>query len=301
VTSGQSRVTQADLRRKVPIVISEMERMMEAAAGGTAMDYTGISGLPCVLNDLLRRVTIRSRSDIHAAAEVLRDTALSIAKLKVAPCANIASKDPMIDEQGKVLAWHVFDRGTTGEPWWERATLALTSPLTMVCRYESEPFWVNEAGVHTQQENPHLAGLDLRDFSERAMTEAAIVVPVHMPYGQIGAVSFLPLTPRSDLTREFAEYGDLLGLLARKFVGSYTRVADKQRLIPPDVQMSKREIEILRWIAVGKTDSEIARIRGRSCATIRFHIHSAQMKLNAVNRSQAVFKAAQLGYLGSLT
>ena len=49
------------------------------------------------------------------------------------------------------------------------------------------------------------------------------------------------------------------------------------------------------------TDSEIAMIRGRSCATIRFHIHNAAQKLNAVNRSQAVFKAAQLGYLGSLT
>ena len=64
--------------------------------------------------------------------------------------------------------------------------------------------------------------------------------------------------------------------------------------------MSKREVECLRWAAVGKTDSEIARIRGRSCATIRFHIHNAAMKLNAVNRSQAIFKAAQLGYLGAL-
>ena len=36
----------------------------------------------------------------------------------------------------------------------------------------------------------------------------------------------------------------------------------------------------------------------RSRATVRFHIHNAATKLDAVNRSQTVFKAAQLGYIG---
>ena len=38
-------------------------------------------------------------------------------------------------------------------------------------------------------------------------------------------------------------------------------------------------------------------IMSRSRATVRFHIHNASIKLNAVNRSQTVFKAAQLGYI----
>jgi len=285
----------------VLLVISAVKRII-LRLRGTTMQHKSYSGLLSDFSDLLQSVTIRSRRGIHAAAEALRDAAESCGNLRVAPCANIALKDPMIDEHGNVLASHVFGWGAVeGERWWERSTLALTSPITLACRYESEPFWLNAAGLHTQQDNPHLAALDLRDFSERAMTDAAIVVPVHMPYGQLGAVNFLPITARTDLTREFAEYGDLLGLLARKFISSYTRVAYKQQWIPSDVQMSKREIECLRWAAVGKTDSEIALIRGRSCATIRFHIHNAAMKLNAVNRSQAIFKAAQLGYLGSLT
>ena len=41
-------------------------------------------------------------------------------------------------------------------------------------------------------------------------------------------------------------------------------------------------------------------ILARSCATVRFHIHNAANKLQAVNRSQTVFKATQLGYLGSV-
>jgi DNA-binding CsgD family transcriptional regulator len=179
--------------------------------------------------------------------------------------------------------------------------LALTSPLTLACRYESEPFWCNKSGIHTQQYNPHLAALDLTNFSERAMTEVAIVVPVHLPYGQIGAVSFNPMdTHRTDLSEEFSLYGNLLAIFARKFIGSYVRVMQAQRWICDDVRLSKREIECLRWAAVGKTDGEIATILSRSCATIRFHIHNAAQKLNAVNRSQAVFKAGQLGFLGAV-
>ncbi|MCC7003025.1 MAG: helix-turn-helix transcriptional regulator [Gemmatimonadaceae bacterium] len=74
---------------------------------------------------------------------------------------------------------------------------------------------------------------------------------------------------------------------------------NRQRSIQPDVRLSKREVECLRWAALGKTDQEIAAIISRSAATIRFHIHNAALKLDAVNRSQAVFKASQLGYLGA--
>src|SRR5882724_7952380 len=177
------------------------------------------------LADILDRLTVRSIAGIRDAAQALHETALSIANLRTAACANIASKDPMIDGEGQILASEVFGWREPGERWWERPRLALTSPLTLACRYESEPFWCNKSGLHTQQYNPHLAALDLTNFSERAMTEVAIVVPIHLPYGQIGAVSFNPIgSHRTDLSEEFELYGDLLGLLARKFICSYVRV-----------------------------------------------------------------------------
>jgi len=252
--------------------------------------------------EILERLTVRSMSGIRTAAEALHETAISLGNLRTAACANIASKGPMVDGDGHVLASEVFGWREPAERWWERPLLALTSPLTLACRYESEPFWCNRIGIHTQQCNPHLVALDLTHFFERAMTDVAIVVPIHLPYGQIGAVSFQPMeSDRDDLTAEFAQYGDLLGLFAHKFIASYVKVMDKQHWIPSDICLSKREIECLRWAAVGKTDSEIATILSRSCATIRFHIHNAAVKLNAVNRSQTVFKAGQLGYLGSVS
>jgi len=245
------------------------------------------------------RLTIRSLDDIRPAAEALHEMVMALARLRTAPCANIASKEPMVDAHGAVLALDVFGWTDPGPRWWENARLALTSPLTIACRYESEPFWCNEHGIHLRQQNAHIAALDVADFCKRAMTEAAIVVPIHLPFGEIAAVSFNPKEPeRTDLSAEFAQHADTLEHWARRFICSYVKVRAKHRWIASDVRLSKREVQCLRWASLGKTDEEIARILGRSCATIRFHIHNAAIKLNAVNRSQTVFKASQLGYLG---
>ncbi|QNE07613.1 hypothetical protein H4O24_16280 (plasmid) [Croceicoccus marinus] len=119
-----------------------------------------------------------------------------------------------------------------------------------------------------------------------------------MVFGKIGAVSFNPVdTSRTDLSEEFDKHGAMLGIYARAFIRSYTRAMADMEALPPGSRLSKREVECLRWAAIGKTDMEISMIISRSRATVRFHIHNASTKLNAVNRSQTVFKAAQLGYL----
>ncbi len=252
-------------------------------------------------DESLERLTVRTVADIRPAAEALHALTLGL-NLRTAPAANIASKEPMVDANGAILASEVF--GWTGSKscWWKNSRIALTSPLVSACRYESEPFWCNEHGIHTRQRNPHVEALDWRDFSTRAMSEtAAIVVPIHLPFGQIAAVSFSPIEPqRVDLSNEFAMYADQLELWARRFICSYVKVRSKQPHVRADVRLSKREVECLRWAALGKTDQEIATIMQRSCATIRFHVHNAAVKLDAVNRSQTLFKAAQLGYLGAV-
>ena len=250
-------------------------------------------------SSLVQRLQIRALDDVRPAAEALHELAMSLARLRTAACANIASKEPMVDAQGRVLAADVFGWTSPGTRWWENSRLALTSPITIACRYESEPFWCNEQGIHLRQPNSHIASLDLADFTKRSMTESAIVVPIHLPFGEIAAVSFNPIEPeRKDLSAEFAEHADTLDVWSRRFICSYVKVISKHRWIAHDVRLSKREVQCLRWAALGKTDEEIARILNRSCATIRFHIHNAAIKLNAVNRSQTVFKASQLGYLG---
>ncbi len=248
----------------------------------------------------LRTLRITTPADIRPAAEKLRDLATALFDCRVAACHNIAVKHSMLDDHGNILATTVFGwTNKEGDRWWRTPRLALNSPLPMACRYESEPFWCNADGFRTRHPSALIAAMDLSNFEKRCQARAALVVPVHMPFGHIGAVSFIPTDPdQTDLSQEFEAFGDVLGLYARTFVTSYQRVMVRPERLPVGPLLSKREVECLRWAAIGKTDHEIGMILSRSRATIRFHIHNAATKLDAVNRSQTVFKAAQLGYIG---
>ncbi len=246
-------------------------------------------------------IFIASIDDVRPAAEGLRDLARELSNFRVAACANIASKTPMTDADGNALASCIFGWPGSKDQWWKKPLLALSSPLTFACRYESEPFWANAEGIHTRAPNPLLDQIDMSHFCDEVNADSVIVIPVHLPFGQIGVVSFSPIdSGRSDLSREFDLYADILEYQSRRFINGYSRVTSQRPWIPRNCRLSKREVECLRWAALGKTDVEIAMILGRSCATVRFHIHNAAIKLEAVNRSQTVFKATQLGYLGSV-
>ena len=251
------------------------------------------------LEELLEMVTIRCVEDIHAAAVTLARVAEERG-LQVAMCDDISSKEPMVDADGTILNADIFRWVADGARWWEDHRLALHSPLPRACRYESEPFWVNQHGYYGVWRNCYLDGIDLREFHKRSLCRAAIVVPVHLPFGQISANSFISLDrKKEDLSEEFGLYANLLGLLTRRFIAGYVQAIRTTRRIPSDCVLSKREVECLRWAAIGKTDREISMILGRSHATIRYHIHRAGEKLDSVNRAQTIFKAGQLGYLGA--
>lgn len=70
------------------------------------------------------------------------------------------------------------------------------------------------------------------------------------------------------------------------------------RMLPEaSVELTRRQVEILRWTADGKTVPEIAAILGISERTVKFHITNIQDKLRATNKLQAVVKAIALGLL----
>lgn len=247
----------------------------------------------------IESVRIKSPADIRRAAFALHSIALEFG-MRVAPTHNIADKSTPVDLDGNLLARDIFGWDDSEGVWWRNSSLALDSPLTMACRVESEPFWVNLEGFRARLPNPALDLLDLGNFAARALTRAAIVVPVHMQFGQIGAVSFVPLDPeKTDLAEDFSRWGEIFGIYGRSFVVTYAHAMALSQPIANAPKLSRYEVECLRWAAIGKTDSEISIITSRCRATIRYHLKNAADKLDAVNRSQTVFKAAQLGYLTS--
>lgn len=64
---------------------------------------------------------------------------------------------------------------------------------------------------------------------------------------------------------------------------------------PPN--LSPREIEVLRWMADGKTAEEIALLLDISVHTVNFHVRNVKAKLQAANKTAAVASAIGLGLL----
>jgi DNA-binding CsgD family transcriptional regulator len=65
----------------------------------------------------------------------------------------------------------------------------------------------------------------------------------------------------------------------------------------PTPVLSDREILCLRWIAAGKTMSDIAQLSGLTYRTVRWDLDNVRAKLNVKNIKQALVLALELGML----
>jgi LuxR family quorum-sensing system transcriptional regulator SolR len=73
-----------------------------------------------------------------------------------------------------------------------------------------------------------------------------------------------------------------------------SRLIVVQRPAKAKIDLTPREIEVLRWSADGKTSSEVAEIMNISERTVNFHVNNTLIKLCASNKIAAVIKAAML-------
>lgn len=58
--------------------------------------------------------------------------------------------------------------------------------------------------------------------------------------------------------------------------------------------LSERETQIMAWVAMGKTNSEIGSILSISGFTVKNHMQRIFQKLNVYNRAQAVSKVTRV-------
>lgn len=71
--------------------------------------------------------------------------------------------------------------------------------------------------------------------------------------------------------------------------------------LPADIELveplSSRELEVLRHLAEGLSNKEIARALGISENTVKFHVNAILSKLGAQSRTEAVVRATRAGLL----
>lgn len=63
------------------------------------------------------------------------------------------------------------------------------------------------------------------------------------------------------------------------------------------VLLTEKEIEVMKWIVLGRTNSEIAIILSKSEKTVRNQIQSILRKMDVSNRTELISKADEVGYL----
>jgi DNA-binding CsgD family transcriptional regulator len=99
-----------------------------------------------------------------------------------------------------------------------------------------------------------------------------------------------------------ARHADILWLLAPHMHMALQRVSNSvsrpfSGSHAPRERISRRETQVLRLIALGKTDREIAAILCCSPKTVAHHVEHILEKLGARNRAHAIYKSIELGIL----
>ncbi len=101
--------------------------------------------------------------------------------------------------------------------------------------------------------------------------------------------------PREDIfkaVRVASQGGSLLQpVVASRLLQHVAHSAESPPALTP------RELEVLRWLAQGKTNKEIAAALNITQRTVKFHVSSILRKLGAGNRTEVLASAAKLGLI----
>ena len=116
------------------------------------------------------------------------------------------------------------------------------------------------------------------DYYRRIGIDHAIALPLHVGGGLL--VSFVLNRSRRDFSERERV---LLDLLRPSLSRLYGRARSRQRL-------TRRETEVLRWIAAGKSDGQIGAILGVSARTVQKHLQHVYEKLGVENRTAAAMR-----------
>lgn len=215
----------------------------------------------------------------------------------IAASADIGSPEPMRDANGRPFAETLFHWVTPDLRYWEDRGFALRSFFIHAVRVCSEPFFFRQGKLATWRANAALEAVNRIGASDDFGVGAAIISPAYLPGGVIGAVVWARADIDFDIEPAFHNNAATLHALALHFVATDHDHRARQAAMAP-VQLTRREIQCLKWGAAGKTDAEISVIMSISVPTVRFHMTNAARKLNVSGRSQAIYRAATLGYVG---
>ena len=107
-------------------------------------------------------------------------------------------------------------------------------------------------------------------------------IPIHGPFGYQALVSLASFSP---VALDPAERAVLAGMAAAIHDRCHAAIGFGSR---PPPKLTPRQIACMRWVAAGKSDSDIATLLKISPATAHFHVEKVKTALGVRSRTEAV-------------
>ena len=179
-----------------------------------------------------------------------------------------------------------------------------TFPMDWVRRYDEQQYISVDPVVRELYVNYHpflwsevVARRPMGPVEKQIMAECAdtgmrrgFTVPIYQSGGYTGLVSLAGHEPM--VNEETRGAITLASIYLHNKLTTLRRSESQARF-----DLTDRELECLRWAAVGKTDWETSQILLISAKTVNYHIENAKRKFGVATRVQAIVAAMRIGRL----
>lgn len=199
--------------------------------------------------------------------------------------ASYASANPV---SGKVVAFTTYPDGWRDH--YMQENLHLSDPTLHTASRSIAPVdW-------GRLEHTEAFSTIFRQAHDFGLPDRGLTVPVRGPFGETGLFS-VTSSASEESWRSLKK--KVIADLQMSAVYMHDRVMKSDRLLDilKHPALSAREIEILQWVAAGKSQQDVADILGISSRTVEVHLRSSREKLSTLTTPQAVGRAVSMGLI----
>lgn len=188
----------------------------------------------------------------------------------------------------------IFEKSNYPNEWshlYKQAKFADVDPVVAHCQRSVLPFVWKETAF---QGTPHLWTL-----AQSCGVHLGWTQPLHGPRGVFSMLTLSRSKREISPEELYEKAGNALWLCHAMHTVVAHKYANEPDAVPCN-NLTPRELEVLRWSALGKTAGEIAKILCLSERTVGFHNCSSMRKLGVNNKIAAIMKAAKAGFFNDL-
>lgn len=230
--------------------------------------------------------SIEELRDVKAAIERIRDA------LGLSHVAYHATSVPTLTERGPYIA-------TTYDPLWVRRYIdenyQSLDPVVLASLRGFIPIDWRLLDFGSRQRVEFMMEAKEFDISANGMT-----IPIRGPAGEHALFSINASSDETCWDTYIEESKGELHLVAH-FLHNRIRTVEGLDESSQRIKLSPREVDVLYWLARGKTFEDVADILAIASRTVRAHVESARYKLNATNSVNAIAKALSAGLIAPVS